>query len=330
MKTKLEKKTAILLFITIVAFFLVGSFSVVLVTDAEGISVKPECKVAVHENSPYYCETTYYYDKDLFVAETSVDMAQVITQQSGIRYSDAKAMTQNMTEKEFVVGVSKKMIVEEARDDDGTIDSKLLTWNETEQKSIVAASDTIYIGSDKARRYDLTIDMFVLYGNTQTYGVYAAAKWEPLSTDGEFTVEGTSDDYLAVSWGGNKQLEGINDNFQAYYKRTDNTTFTMSTDARSKLLADSYTGFCWQFRERAIVNTERVYVENVSYFVELEKVNSTFFDMETNVKLTYIHTWEANRLNLEWGIGYPPSLSIKNNTSDKFWQVQIDVPGIKY
>ena len=57
----------------------------------------------------------------------------------------------------------------------------------------------------------------------------------------------------------------------------------------SRAQSDTYCGYCWQFNE-----TKGAYfADYIDCYAKLQKTYSTYKGKETNIRLTYIHTYQS-------------------------------------
>lgn len=286
----------------------------------------------VSGNKDYYYETTYYRTK-----------AAYNTHISKIKSTEKKrtlltAFNSQSDEKEFICVASKRVWFIENINENGIVtESRLLKKNEVEQiknnSSVYANSgdDTPMprhplIGGDAESAYYLDIDLYVYYNTiAHQYEVQACATWEAILV---FPWQGSSgaaeenhDDFIAVTWGGNGELCGTYDNIVGTYYNNTAVTFIKDT-------SNSYSGFTWRFREKSgFLGKE---LESAIASISLNYVGD-FDEKETNVKMTYIHTYGEIGGSVTFGVnsqGYAASVNLSQTTQQ--WKVEVDVHGIEY
>lgn len=122
--------------------------------------------------------------------------------------------------------------------------------------------------------------------------------------------------------GGNKTLVAKSQSISGNYYNDEAVSFSRKT-------SDAYVGYVWQFNEKSGYLGKEM--ELATAKVDLAKVG-TSENMETNVKMTYIHTYGVVDASISFTITGPnsvaPSLTISESKNQ--WQIEIDVPGIKY
>ena len=238
---------------------------------------------------------------------------------------------------EFVMGVAKSVWVMEEVDEDGSVvDSQLLTKDEMDdygistmsvsnkftQENLFGGGDgSTKIGSDKLTNYKLTIELTVrYYSSSDTYNVIGNANWISPDNNVISSPENTALDFIGITWGGNGALKAKEKGISGQYGDRKNIVFTRKN-------SDSYAGYVWQFFEQSDTGSNMTFA---TANVILEKTANSNGG-ETNTKFTYIHTYEkiSASTTIEAGTsGLAGSVTV--NTTDRTWQVEIDVPEITY
>lgn len=286
----------------------------------------------------YYSETTYYLSQSAFKEHLSNSSSNKKS------YSTADlSLTSDDNNEEFVLGVSKSVwVAEEINEENVITSSHLLSKEEIDNIGITAntfklgpfieqkplpndGSGDIVVGTEETSYACLTIDLTVLFDTTNdTYKIEGNSSWEsgftwPWETSDE--AESFLSDYVALTWGGNKTLAAQSHNITGEYYNGDVVEFRQSN-------SDSYSGYTWYFNEQLVGEGKEL--RNAKATATIKKVGESE-GKETNAKLTYVHSYGVLELGVGIGIttsGLAPSLTVSG--SDKYWQLEVDVPGIEY
>ena len=179
------------------------------------------------------------------------------------------------------------------------------------------------IGSRSTKKGKLKVAMCVYKKVVSGYTYYAAygyADW----ANGVFYRDGynlpdAGDDYEALTWGGGgKYLVATGKNCYGKYQYNKGNILCSLEES------DSYRGYCWSFQETKYNSWCADYI---NCWVKL-KAKRKSPKKETNVKFTYIHTWQETTGNISFSSASVASVSL--SSTSKKWRVQLDVPGIKY
>lgn len=286
----------------------------------------------------YYSETTYYLSQSAFKEHLSNSSSNKKS------YSTADlSLTSDDNNEEFVLGVSKSVwVAEEINEENVITSSHLLSKEEIDNIGITAntfklgpfieqkplpndGSGDIVVGTEEMLYGCLTIDLTVLFDTTNdTYKIEGNSSWEQnltLPWEGNNEAESFHEDYMALTWGGDKTLAAQNRNITGEYYGGDTVEFRQSA-------SDTYSGYVWYFIEQnGFFGKE---LENAKATATLKKVGESE-GKETNAKLTYVHTYGELELGVGIGItttGLAPSITV--GASESYWQIEIDVSGIEY
>ena len=216
-------------------------------------------------------------------------------------------------------------VKETADDNDNVIDSKLMTNNEVAKLKKELGRGWIFIGSpliNPSTYKKLTCTMSV-YQETadNSYIILTNATWEHLGVyiSGESTPADKG--YMAIAWGGNGEAFAASSMyFSGKYQNGSN----MSSYSLAK--SDTYNGYCWQFDE----TTGGLFASPMDYadaHVTINKKYPAYVNLLTNVKFTYIHTWESVKPTITFGNNGSVSFS---TSSTKWWPLEMDVAGLLY
>lgn len=314
-------------------------------------SVKPHSNTyTVYSDDGYYSETTYYLNEEDFARQIEA------SREKGDKYSTTSSeLTPTGEDEEFVLGISKNVWVQEVTDEEGNVtESKLLKKQEIEEyckhaatagakiNPVAAKSSGNWftdlwqsfldhlpdpVGSDSGELYLLTVSMSVgYYPETQKYTVSGTASWAEQLVwflDTYRAAEESYLDYISLTWGGENVLKAESKSCEGKYYDSD-ATFNCS-----RKHSDSYAGFVWQFNEKeGILGDELEYVKPHATLVRTGNLQNK----ETNVKLTYIHTYDVIEGNISFSIDSDGKLEASANLSksEKQWQIELDVPGLEY
>ena len=115
--------------------------------------------------------------------------------------------------------------------------------------------------------------------------------------------------------------------YKQTYKTIAGTYYNGSSIPFSISDSDSYRGYCWSFEE----DTGFFGATDILAAVDIEKTYSTFKNKETNIKLTYLHTYQTftGSASLTYGAdGWAGGITV--DPIEKDWQIQVDVSGLEY
>lgn len=224
----------------------------------------------------------------------------------------------------LVSGVSQKVYVSEERNDDGyVIESHLMSEDEVNEylsqtRAVIPPSGA----EDSTTKGTLTLTLLVYDRGTGNYAVYGTADWvcNAYSQPGVNTPA-PKDDYLAFNWGGDEAFTLSTKRISANYKIVE------SSATFSQCLTDPYSGICWSFLEY-----DGVYgIDTIDAFISLYTTDPTVGSNETDVKLTYIHSYNSFTGSVSFTVGTSGLAGgiVATPTTDS-WQIQVAVPGLKY
>lgn len=97
----------------------------------------------------------------------------------------------------------------------------------------------------------------------------------------------------------------------------------------SRATSDSYVGYVWQFNEKSGFLGKEMEQAKATILI---KKTGTLEGKETNVKMTYIHTYSKVSGSVTFSMdstGKAAARLTLTETQDQ-WQIAIDIPGIKY
>ena len=296
------------------AFLLIGVViwcSMGLYSSAE-VEAFEKKSYTITTSDSHYSETTYYYNAQEFVE-----------QNSEIGTIASNFIDEN--EELFVAGIREHVMVEEKYLDGVVAESRLLTREEiNEEKDCLRASAPV-LGADRMSRYELDILIYIMHGSTMHgYNVFGQATWgTQVILGGEELPDAGADDFMIINWGGDGELKAIDRSFSGKYWGGAEVEYSLN-------IQNAYQGYSWQFREK--VGAFGPCLQSANAMVELAKTYSEEKDKETNVQLTYVHTYGSITPTIGISAGYPSGVagSVSVSSTDKAWQIMGDVPGLTY
>jgi hypothetical protein len=182
------------------------------------------------------------------------------------------------------------------------------------------------IGSDQETYAKLTIYLTVYENSDGTYQAYSSADWVNTSTGtGGSDWPATGLDFISLTWGGGGELKTVSKAASGYYQ------FSQGSISFSRAQSDSYSGYCWQFNDIKPALLTNYYADVINANVKIKKTYSTVQNKETNVKFTYIHTYQSTTGSISISGGTSGAAAgISLSSTPNKWQIEIDVPGVKY
>lgn len=219
----------------------------------------------------------------------------------------------------------KRVAVEEKYSNGIITESRLLTREEIHEGQAGVQSIYPVVGMDNISKYYLEIEMYVLYNpSTDVCSVYGTATWDTqVILGGEEYPDAGADDFMVLNWGDAGELKAASRSFSGIY--WDGTDIEYSLN-----IQNAYQGYSWQFREKAGSFGSCMHWANVT--ADLVKTYPEKQGRETNIQFTYVHTYGSITPTIGISAGYPSGVagSINVSSTDKAWQIMVDVPGITY
>lgn len=273
----------------------------------------------------------YYYEQETSVGETALS---IIDSSEAVKYFQD---IQVMTGYELVSATTKSVYVMETVADNGEIiDSHLMNKKEVaEYKEKLATNQTLLnstranteVGSgDQTHQGNkLSIHLVVYKDSSTNYYAYGTADWENGVYISGVNGPDVGYDFIALSWGGDGELKSTASNTSIsgeYQYEKGNIDFSTSK-------SDSYKGYCWQFDE--ITGFPKYFADYIDCYAKISKTYSASKGKETNVKLTYIHTYQSNVGSISFTGGTSGAAAgVSLSSCANQWQIEVDVSGIKY
>lgn len=167
----------------------------------------------------------------------------------------------------------------------------------------------------------LSIFLVVYKDSSRNYYAYGTADWENGVYSGGINGPAAGYDFLAITWGGGGELKNTDRSISGAYQ------YNQGNISFSRAQSDTYCGYCWQFNE-----TKGAYfADYIDCYAKLQKTYSTYKGKETNIRLTYIHTYQSTVGSISFqGGSSGVAAGVSLSRCDKQWQIEIDVPGIYY
>ena len=275
--------------------------------------------VAFAEESNREPSTDYYSEQE---TKSGKEALSVIDNE---RVAEHYADIQEKNGYEVVSATKQTVYVIDTLNSRGEVyNSRLMTAAEVLQyKSDLMLKGNTWVGEDGETHQGgkLSIFLVVYKDSSRNYYAYGTADWKNGVYSGGINGPAAGYDFLAITWGGGGELKNTNRSISgAYQYNRGNISF-------SRAQSDTYCGYCWQFNE-----TKGVYfADYIDGYAKLQKTYSTYQGKETNIRLTYVHTYQSTvgSISFEGGSsGVAAGVSL--SSCDKQWQIEIDVPGIYY
>lgn len=293
----------------------------------------------VYADEGYYSETTYLLSEDSY--QQYVQMKNVTKE---IRQQNSLQTTVLNDNHEFVGAVVQNVWVSEKTDRNGmVVESNLMTKKELDEFKEAQAlaqnlsqSTTLTTGEttgekvedSEASKYRLTIELAVYHiMPADTYYVVAKSSWKQEWVwfwMGNEAAEEGSEDVMGITWGGSGRIKALNNSISGrYYDNAGSVTFYPVEEGR-------FDAYIWSFLEKSGWCGKEL--QDATATLTLKSLTNE--NTETNIKLSYIHTY--NSIDISGSIGISagsdisvaPSLTI-GATSDA-WKIGIDCGGVFY
>lgn len=229
-----------------------------------------------------------------------------------------------------LVSVTKQTVyVLETIDQNGNFsESRLMSEDEVaryrEQIDMnLKSTRNTWVGEDNETHQGgkLSIYLVVYKDSSRNYYAYGTADWENGVYFGGENGPASGYDFFAITWGGGGELKTSDRSISGMYQ------YGQGGISFSRAESDTYRGYCWQFNERK----SNYFADYIDGYVKLAKTYSTYKAKETNVRLTYVHTYQdtVGSIYFEGGTG-GAAAGVGLSNCSKQWQIQIDVPSIYY
>lgn len=230
-----------------------------------------------------------------------------------------------MTSYEIVSATKQTVYVIDTLNSRGEVyNSRLMTAAEVLQyKSDLMLKGNTWVGEDGETHQGgkLSIFLVVYKDSSRNYYAYGTADWKNGVYSGGINGPAAGYDFLAITWGGGGELKNTDRSISGAYQ------YNQGNISFSRAQSDTYCGYCWQFNE-----TKGAYfADYIDCYAKLQKTYSTYKGKETNIRLTYIHTYQSTVGSISFqGGSSGVAAGVSLSSCDKQWQIEIDVPGIYY
>jgi hypothetical protein len=277
-------------------------------------------------------DSSYYMVEESSIGQNSLS---VIKNEESVAYFEE---IQKTTGYDIVSTATKEVYVIETLDEQGVIsESRFMTNDEVDEFSSkvstgvitadpVSTMSNIYVGEDGGEHQGgkLTISLVVYRDASRNYYAYGTADWYNgiyWALSGK-NIPSIGYDFIGITWGGNGELKNVAKSFSGIYQ------YDKGSIPSSKASSDTYAGYVWQFDEKY----DLIYcADYIDVYAKLQKTYSTYKGKETNIKLTYIHTYQETTGAIDIGVdssGIAGGISL--SSCEKQWHLEVDVPGITY
>lgn len=270
-------------------------------------------------------QNTLYCDK---VTQTGNSIASIFNNQQIFNYFES---IQDTTGFQPVSATRQTVYIIETLDYSGNVvESRLMTNQEVNEYNARVYAGQLtgntWVGEDSEEHQGgkLSIYLVVYKDNNKNYYAYGTADWENGIYFGGENGPSEGYDFIALTWGGDGELKLASSSELSFSGRYQ---YNQGEIEASRANSDSYSGYCWQFNEKK----GNYFADYIDCSVKLTKTYSTSRGRETNILLTYIHTYEDAQGSISFDAGTSGAaagVSIAN--VDRQWQISVEVPGIDY
>ncbi len=275
--------------------------------------------VAFAEESNSTPSKEYYSEQETKTGKEALSVIDIT------RISDRYADIQAKNGYDIVSVAKQTVYVIDTINNKGEIyNSRLMTEDEVLQyKSNSTLNGDTWVGEDGETHQGgkLSIYLVVYKDSSRNYYAYGTADWENGVYSGGINGPSSGYDFLAITWGGGGELKNSDNSISGSYQ------YEQGSISFSKAQSDTYCGYCWQFNE-----TKGAYfADYIDSYAKLQKTYSTYRGKETNIRLTYVHTYQSTvgSISFQGGSsGFAAGVSL--SSCAKQWQIEIDVPEIYY
>lgn len=230
-----------------------------------------------------------------------------------------------------VSATEQTVYVIETLDNTGTItESRLMSTTEVASyEEMLSSAETraaranTWVGEDGESHQGgkLSIYLVVYKDSSNNYLAYGTANWENGVYHGGVNGPSSGYDFIAITWGGSGELKTMDKSISGEYQ------YDQGAISFSRAQSDTYTGYCWQFNEM----TGAYFANYIDCYAKIAKTYTTMQNKETNIRLTYIHTYQQTVGSVSFEGGSDgAAVGVTLSSCDKQWQIEIDVPGITY
>lgn len=278
------------------------------------------CIVSFAEESKTIISKDYYSEQE---TRTGNEALSVI---DDLKISGHYADIQIRNEYEVVSVTKQTVYVVDTLNHSGEVfESRLMTADEVlRYKSDYKLKGNTWVGEDGESHQGgkLSIYLVVYKDSSRNYYAYGTADWKNGIYFGGQNGPSAGYDFLAITWGGGGELKNNTRSISGIYQ------YGQGDISFSRAQSDTYCGYCWQFNEMK----GAYFADYIDGYAKLQKTYSNYKGKETNVRLTYVHTYQASvgSISFEVGSSGDWAAGVSLSSCDKQWQIEIDVPGIYY
>lgn len=167
----------------------------------------------------------------------------------------------------------------------------------------------------------LSVYLVVYKDSMKNYLAYGTANWENGIYHGGVNGPSSGYDFISITWGGGGELKTVDKSISGEYQ------YGQGAISFSRAKSDTYKGYCWQFNEM----TGSYFANYIDCYAKIAKTYTTNRNKETNIRLTYIHTYQQTVGSVSFQAGTDGAAAgVSLSNCDKQWQIEIDVPEITY
>lgn len=275
--------------------------------------------VAFAEESNRETSADYYSEQETKTGKEALSVIDI--ERVAKHYADV----QEKNGYEVVSATKQTVYVIDTLNDRGEVyNSRLMIVTEALQyKSDLKLKGNTWVGEDGETHQGgkLSIFLVVYKDSSRNYYAYGTADWENGVYSGGINGPAAGYDFLAITWGGGGELKNTDRSISGAYQ------YNQGNISFSRAQSDTYCGYCWQFNE-----TKGAYfADYIDCYAKLQKTYSTYKGKETNIRLTYIHTYQSTVGSIPFqGGSSGVAAGVSLSRCDKQWQIEIDVPWIYY
>ena len=237
--------------------------------------------VAFAEESNRETSADYYSEQETKAGKEALSVIDI--ERVAKHYADV----QEKNGYEVVSATKQTVYVIDTLNDRGEVyNSRLMIVTEALQyKSDLKLKGNTWVGEDGETHQGgkLSIFLVVYKDSSRNYYAYGTADWENGVYSGGINGTAAGYDFLAITWGGGGELKNTDRSISGAYQ------YNQGNISFSRAQSDTYCGYCWQFNE-----TKGAYfADYIDCYAKLQKTYSTYKGKETNIRLTYIHTYQS-------------------------------------
>lgn len=261
----------------------------------------------------------YYFEKETISGSEALSVIDDLT----ILEHYADIQSQN---KYDLVSVTKQTVyvIDTLNSRGEVFKSRLMTADEAQKyESDYKLKGNTWVGEDEESHQGgkLSIYLVVYKDSSRNYYAYGTADWKNGIYFSGQNAPASGYDFLAITWGGGGELKNSSRSISGVYQ------YNQGDISFSRAQSDTYCGYCWQFNEK----NGAFFADYIDGYAKLQKTYSSYRGKETNIRLTYVHTYQSTVGSIYFeGGASGAAAGVNLSGCDKQWQIEIDVPGIYY